>query len=402
MRYSELSILTHRADPAQARSPGEALLVRAGYVSHGGDILPLGQRVIDRLAHLAGAPDLFVRLQLPVLTSEREAFFPVSAGPAEILNCPECGAVSRRELAQVKLAGFSSEPPLPMEKVATPDCVSIESLAQFLGIPEPRTAKALMLVRETDGRFIVAVVRGDRWLSEAKLGALVGGSCRLARDDEIRAVGAEPGYASPVGLTGAWVVVDELVAESPNLVAGANSAGYHLRNVNCGRDYVPDRVADLTLARAGDPCGVCGAGLQSHKAWVLMSRGPGGAEFDCERLLRALAEVHRDEKGLALPSAAAPFRAYLMHIPGKTMDTRAAAGEMYRTLTEAGIAVLFDDRDERAGVKFNDADLIGCPVRIAVGERGLRNGVVEWKRRRAGQIETVGVGELAGRLRELA
>lgn len=227
-------------------------------------------------------------------------------------------------------------------------------------------------------------------LSPAKLTALVG-ETRLAAEAEIRAVGAVPGYASPLGVKNALIVVDDLIPASPNLVAGANQAGYHVKNVNYGRDYSAQIVADLTLAAPGDPCATCGTPLEAHKAWVLASDGV----FDYENILSALAETHHDDKGLTLPAFAAPFDIYLMHVPGKTLDTLPAAEELYRTLTESGLSVLFDDRNDRAGVKFNDADLIGCPIRITVGERGLQNGMVEVKSRQELEVKTIPMSELA-------
>jgi prolyl-tRNA synthetase len=410
MRFSQFPIQTHRENPANARSEGQALLVRGGYVSHGGEILPLGQLAIEPIIALSAAPDFFARLGLSVLSNEEETYFPLSTGSTELLTCPSCGFVSRLELAPVKKTVFSTEEPVAIEKVLTPDCPTIESLAVFLGMPQEKTAKALMFVRsktspdvavkrqemlQSAPDFVFIVVRGDTTMSEAKLAKLVG-DVRLATESEIRAVGAIPGYASPIGVKNALIVVDNLIPHSPNLVAGANEAGYHLKNANCGRDYQPDLVTDLTLATAGDPCANCGAALEASKGWVLAS----GGEFDFERILFALAETHHDDKGLMLPASVAPFDVYLMHVPGKTMDTKEPAEKLYEQLTAAGLSVFFDDRDERAGVKFNDADLIGCPVRVTVGERGLQNGMVELKFRRETENKPVPLAKIVLFLRK--
>lgn len=396
MKFSQFPIQTHRENPASARSEGAALLVRAGYVSHGGEILPLGQLALDRLQKLAADdPSFLFHLDIQLLSAKNETYFPLSTGPTEILNCPTCGFASRLELAPVKKTVFSSEPPTAQEKVLTPDCPTIESLAEFLNIPQEKTAKALMFVCKGDEKFVFVVVRGDMTMSEAKLTALVG-EIRLATEAEIRAVGAIPGYASPIGVKNALIVVDDLIPQSPNLVAGANEAGYHLKNVNCGRDYQPDLVADLTLAASGDPCVVCGAPLESTRGWVLASAGA----FDFEKILSALAESHHDEKGLIIPASAAPFDVYLMHVPGKTIDTREPAGKLYSQLAAAGVSVFFDDRDERAGVKFNDADLIGCPIRVTVGERGLQGGMVELKKRTSAENQLVALAEIASKIKE--
>jgi prolyl-tRNA synthetase len=396
MRFSQTPIQTHRENPANARTEGAGLLVRAGYVSHAGELLPPGKLVIERIRSFASAPDLFSRLGLSILSGGSEIYFPLSSGSTEILHCPACGFASRSELAPVKKAIFSSEPLAAQEKVLTPDCPTIESLAVFLDMPQEKTAKALMFVRKADEKFVFVVVRGDMTMSEAKLAALVG-ETRLATEAEIRVVGAVPGYASPLGVRNALIVVDDLIPHSPNLVAGANEAGYHVKNVNYGRNYSAEIVADLTLAAAGDLCIACGASLESVKGWVLASKGT----FDFEKILSALAETHHDEKGLTFPALAAPFDLYLMNVPGKTIDTKEPAEKLYGQLTVAGINVFFDDRDERAGIKFNDADLIGCPIRVTVGERGLQNGMVELKRRKDTENQLVPVGELAEKIKEI-
>ena len=427
MKFSQFPILTHRENPANARSEGSALLVRAGYVSHGSEILPLGQLAIQRLQKLAADPSFISHLGLRVL-GKSEIYYPVEIGSTELLYCPACGFASRLELAPVKKTVFSTEEPAPPEKVLTPDCPTIESLAVFLGVPQEKTAKALMFMRsETSpdvslqsqetlqsGRFVFVVVRGDMTMSEAKLAERVG-EIRLATEAEIRGVGAVPGYASPIGVKNALIVVDDLIPQSPNLVAGANEAGYHLKNVNCGRDYSADIVADLTLAAADGytqrsvypaptlmivgtrPSSRCSAPLESVKGWVLASKGT----YDFEKILFALAESHHDEKGLTLPALAAPFEVYLMNVPGKTLDTTQAAEDLYNQFSEAGISVLFDDRNERAGVKFNDADLIGCPIRVTVGERGLQGGMVELKLRTAAENQMVLIADIISKIKEI-
>jgi len=393
MRYAEISIQTHRENPASARSQGAALLVRAGYVSHNGETLPLGQLVLQRLQKLAAQTSFPVSLALPLLSGKNEIYYPTATGSADLLLCPACGFAARLELAPAKKAVFSAETPAALEKVLTPECPTIESLAAFLGLPPEKTAKALMFVRKADERFVFVVVRGDMQLSEAKLENCVGAT-RLATEAEIRAVGAVPGYASPLGVKNALIVVDDLIPPSSNLVAGANEAGYHLLNVNYGRDYSAEVVADLTLAAPGAACAECGAALEAQKGWVLASHGV----FDFERILSALAETFHDEKGLTLPALAAPFDVYLMQVPGKTLDTRPAAEGLYEKLTASGLSVLFDDRDERAGVKFNDADLVGCPVRVTVGERGLQAGMVELKVRTASENQSVPLADVISKI----
>ncbi|PWH14925.1 MAG: hypothetical protein DDG60_06915 [Anaerolineae bacterium] len=389
MKYTALSLQTYRQPPAHARSTGQGFLIRAGYLSHSGEWLPLGQAALQTIqTQIAREPGFLAQLGLSLL-GKHEIFYPIEVGDTEILHCPACGFAARLELAPIKKTVFSpAERPAPLEKVLTPNCPTIESLAAFLGIPQEKTAKALMFVRNSDGQFIFVVIRGDHALSPAKLTTLVG-ETRLATEDEIRAVGAIPGYASPIGIQNALIVVDDLIPHSPNLVAGANQPGYHLLNTNYGRDYTADRITDLVLATPGAACPKCAAALQLARAWQLASR----EEYYYEHILLALAETFHDAQGLSLPPSVAPFTIYLMHVPGKTLDTLPAAETLYQTLTDAGFSVLFDDRPERAGVKFNDADLIGCPFRITVGERGLQNEMVEIKARHANEVKTIPIRE---------
>ncbi len=383
MKYTSLSIQTQREFPNNARTQGFGWLVRAGYINRDNQLLPLGEKLIERLKEQNSNPSFFSHLSLTLHKSEQATYFPISTGDIEIVHCPSCHYTERLELAQFKKTALPREEERPLEKISTPDCNTIEALANLLNIPKEKTAKALMFVCKADNKFIFITVRGDMQLSEAKLRKLVG-EVGLADAESISKSGAAAGYASPIGLKDALILVDDLIPESQNLVAGANETGYHLLNTNYPRDYVAKMVADLVQAKAGDGCPKCGNPLEVSSAIQIAS----GSEVDFENLMLALAETHHDDKGLSLPLSAAPFNVYLMHVPGKTMDTKAKAEEIYNALRNAGISVLFDDRDERAGVKFNDADLIGCPVRVTVGEKGLQNGMVELKQRteRTGKI----------------
>ena len=372
MKYTSLSIQTQREFPNNARTQGWGWLVRAGYLTRENQVLPLGEQMLQRLQKLALDPSLGI----PLVSNERDTYFPLSTGNIEIAHCPACRYTERIELAQFQKTALPREEERPLEKVSTPECNTIEALANLLNIPKEKTAKALMYVRKTDNKFVFIAVRGDMQLSEAKLSKLIG-EVKLADAESISKSGAEAGYASPIGLKDALILVDDLIPQSQNLVAGANEKGYHLLNTNYPRDYSAEMVADLVQAKAGDACVNCGNPLVALSAIQLVENG----DVNFVNLMLALAETHHDDKGLILPISAAPFDVYLMHVPGKTMDTKAKAEEIYNALTHAGIAVLFDDRDERAGVKFNDADLIGCPVRLTVGEKGLQNGMVELKRR---------------------
>ena len=395
MIYRDLQIQTQRETPNNARTEGFAFLVRAGYLTRENVPTALGKYALDHLHNISG----IALRSLPTIGNENETFFPIVSGDIESAHCTNCRYTGRHDLARfAKPAGADANPPLPMEKVLTPDCNTIESLANFLNIPKDQTAKALMYARLSDGKFIFVVVRGDMQASEAKLKAQVG-EVRAATAEEIVSAGAVPGYASAVGLgKEALVVVDDLIPQSVNLVAGANEAGCHLKNTNYGRDYSAEIIADLIQAKEGDACANCGNPLSVFSTIILDDRK--GHPY-MENILLALAETHHDPKGLTLPHPAVAFDVYLMHVPGKELDTRAPAEEMYDTLQSAGISVLFDDRDERAGVKFNDADLIGCPVRVTVGEKGLKEGMVEIKPRTEKDNKHIPIGALVPSLASL-
>ncbi len=389
MKYRDLNIQTQREAPNNARTEGFAFLVRAGYLTRENQLTQLGGYVIEHLRESSKDAAFLSQLSLTTLKSESEIFFPLASGSIEIAHCPECNYTERLELAQLQKVAETSEPLLPLEKVFTPECHTIEALAAFLKIPEEKTAKALMFTRIVDNKFIFVVVRGDMQLSEAKLKQHVG-EVRPAAAEEIERTGAAPGYASPIGLKEALIVVDNLIPQTQNLVAGANEAGYHLRNTNYGRDYSAEIVEDLVQAKAGDACRTCGSPLSILSAIILATRN----EFNLQNILLALAETHHDSKGLTLPYPSAPFDVYLMHVPGKEIDTRAQAEGIYNTLQTAGIRVLFDDREERAGVKFNDADLIGLPIRVTVGEKALKEGMVEFKPRKEKENKFVPIEQL--------
>jgi prolyl-tRNA synthetase len=389
MKYRELDIQTQREAPNNARTEGFAFLVRAGYLTRENIPTKLGELALEHIRNVVNEALAFI----PVIRNERDTFFPIALGDVEVVHCPSCKYTERLELARfAKPSGETQEPLLPIEKVLTPECNTIESLASFLGVPKEKTAKALMYTRVNDGRFVFVVVRGDMQLSEAKLKAQMG-DVRAAREEEIVGAGAVAGYASALGLKEALIVVDDIIPESRNLVAGANEAGWHLKNTNYGRDYSAEVVADLIQAKAGDACSECGNPLKGFSAIALTD--------DPANTLLALAEAHHDEKGLILPHPAAPFDVYLMHVPGKELDTRAGAEEIYRAMKDAGISVLFDDRDERAGVKFNDADLVGCPLRATVGEKGLKEGMVELKLRKVKENQLVPVDEIVEKIKSI-
>jgi prolyl-tRNA synthetase len=252
-------------------------------------------------------------------------------------------------------------------------------------------------------------------VNETKLANALGTvEIRPARADELEAAGIVAGYASPIGVKGVIVVVDDLVARSPNLIAGANREGYHLRNTNVPRDYRPDIVADIASAYEGAGCPRCSAPLRIvrgvevgniFKLGTKYSKGLGATFLDengeqqnivmgsygigIGRLMACVAEACHDARGLRWPVTLAPFDVYLVGLDLDDDQIRASAEGLYDLLQSAGIEVLYDDRRERAGVKFNDADLMGMPIRLTISRRTLAKDAVELRPRRSEEIEMV-------------
>ncbi len=356
-------------------------------------------------------------------SSTYEFMFLSEIGEDVLARCDACGYAANREAATFAKPAPSSEAMKPVQEVATPEAESIAALAALLDVPPARTAKAVFFM--AGDRLIFAVVRGDMEINETKLANVVGApSLRPARAEELAGTGIVPGYASPIGVTGAVIVVDDLVARSPNLVAGANRTGFHLLNTNLGRDYSADIVADIASVYEGAPCPRCGMGLRlaravevghTFKLGTRYSTALGARYLDAEgqtrelvmasygigvgRLIACVAEAHHDERGLIWPAALAPFAVYLVGLDLTDDVVRAAAERVYADLKELRIEVLYDDRDERAGVKFNDADLLGIPLRATVSRRTLRDATLEVKARTADEARHV---PLAGAADEIA
>jgi prolyl-tRNA synthetase len=326
----------------------------------------------------------------------------------------------------------------PLAKVATPDCKTIAQVAEFIGVPTSQTLKAVFywwspaVGREKDGRFIFGLVRGDLDVNEVKMvNALGGGVLRPATDDEIKAAGATPGYASPIGLTiapdlqspGVYVLADLSIEAGGNFVVGANDDGYHYTGANYPRDHAISKMADIARADTGHkaPNGSrlvarrCIEAGHCFKLGTRYSKATNATYLDengkpqlifmgsygigLDRLMATIVELHNDENGIIWPDSVAPYQVHLMHV-GKGDDVRDAAEKLYTDLTRAGFEVLYDDRELSAGVKFKDADLIGVPWRVAVGGRGLAEGNVEVKRRSESERINVPLNELIAFLDE--
>ena len=331
-------------------------------------------------------------------------------GEDTIITCSKCGYTANRQVAKFQKDYFKEEPKTK-ELVETPNTKTIEDLCAFLNIKPEKTAKALFMVgtyiNDQNGeeveKLIVGLVRGDMDIEENKLqNAAKCNSMRPAHEEEILAANMVPGFGSPIGCkAGTVVIVDDSVANSNNLVAGANKEGCHYKNTNFGVDYTGE-VADIASAQSGFRCPECGEPLNSSKGVEVGNifqlgtryseamncyyqdesgqRKPvimGSYGIGIGRLLACLCEEYNDDKGLKLPLAVAPYQ---VHFISLIKDTD-VADSICKKLEDAGIEVLYDDRKETAGVKFADADLIGIPVRITLGNRSFAEGKCEVKLR---------------------
>ncbi len=357
-------------------------------------------------------------------SGSQEFMVRTDAGEDLVAACPKCRYAANTETASSRLPAEQDQPgPAAPEKFATPGVVTIEALeAPPHAVPARRQLKTLVYV--ADEKPVLAVVRGDHELNEAKLQTATGASIlRPAHPEEIPPLmGARAGSLGAVGFTKAPVYVDPALAERTNMVTGANEDGFHLRGVDVKRDLLRHgKLAELRTVKAGEGCPRCDGTLDvfkalevghifklgtkysvSMKANILKADGSetpivmGSYGIGVERIMAAAIELHHDQDGIIWPLSIAPYRATVLTL-GKEPELVKAAEEVCAALGKAGVDVLYDDRDERAGVKFKDADLIGIPIRIAVGRKGLAEGKVEWKRRGTKDVELVPLGEVAAK-----
>jgi prolyl-tRNA synthetase len=337
---------------------------------------------------------------------------PAATGENTLVTCERGDYAADLEIAQGVPQGPEFPPPLDEpEEVETPNASTIQDVSKLLGVDEAATSKAMPVV--ADGKIVLGLVRGDDRLDEVKMIEALGQAFRPATEEEIReAFGADAGSIGPVGVS-VEVVADEALREG-QFVAGANRTGYHLRGVEAGRDFQP-RFANIREVREGDACPRCGGRLQLRtaievghifkletyystpldatfldedgieKPLIMGSYGIGPG-----RTLAAIVEQHYDEHGITWPRSVAPYDVYVVALPG--LEERAE--EVAARLDEAGDAVLLDDREQRAGEKFADADLIGLPVRVTVGKKTLEDDAVDVRDRAAGDERRVPIADL--------
>ena len=348
-------------------------------------------------------------------------------GESDIAYCENCSMAANVEKAACRDAEPSpeSEAMLELQEVHTPGTKTIEEVAAFLNIDKTKTIKALLFEKyDEDGKadgYVAAFVRGDRDLNMIKLvNALNIPEHAIAFADESKleaAIGAIGGFTGPIGLHDCTVVVDSELVGLKNLCAGACKLDHHILNVNYGRDYEGDIVTDLKVLKEGDPCPVCGAPIkhtrgievgQVFKLGTKYSKAMNATYKDenqqdhplvmgcygigVSRTLAAIIEQHHDEDGIIWPVSVAPYHAIVTLVKPKDEEQAKVAEEIYQSLLAAGVEAVIDDRDERPGVKFKDADLLGFPIRITVGKRA-GEGIVEYKLRRDSEKTEISVSE---------
>lgn len=335
-------------------------------------------------------------------------------GESEVAYCEKCEMAATTERAQCVDVIASNEQELPLETIETPGVKTIEELAEFLKMKAEETSKALLFaVSNDDGTFreyVAAFVRGDRQLNMTKLVNALGipeHSIEFA-DEKVMGekTGCVGGFTGPIGLHDCKIVVDSELVGLKNLVAGACKENYHIKNVNYGRDYKGDIVTDLKLIQVGDSCPICGTPVkiargievgQVFKLGTKYSKSMGAYYKDekmedqlvvmgcygigVTRTLAAVVEQHHDDFGIVWPMSIAPYHVMVTVVNTKDSEQMALGEKIHQTLMDNGVEVLLDERDERPGVKFKDADILGIPVRITVGKKAPE-GIVEYKLRR--------------------
>jgi prolyl-tRNA synthetase len=347
--------------------------------------------------------------------SAHEFMVLAETGEDAVVRCSGCGYGANVEKAEIgELPAVNGGSPAPLRKVSTPGKVTVAEVSDFLSVGRDRVVKTL--IYETDKEFAAALVRGDREVNEVKLKNHLGAAhIQLASDVKVEKVtGGACGFSGPVGLKGVRIVNDRSVANLRNVVVGANEKDLHFADANPGRDWDLSDVADISTAGHGDPCPRCGKTLSLFRGIEVGNIFKLGTKYsapmDCSfldeagtkrpmvmgcyglgigRTVAAVIEQNHDADGIIWPAPLAPFDVHLIAMNVNDPETRSQAEKIYSELEEKGIEVLYDDRDERAGVKFKDADLIGIPIRVNVGGRSLKEGKVELSSRREKAAEPV-------------
>ncbi|MFC1912953.1 proline--tRNA ligase [Chloroflexota bacterium] len=347
------------------------------------------------------------------------------SGEDEVIHCNDCDYAANMDKAQSTKEKLPEEKPLPIEEVATPGVTTIEGLSKLLKVPANHTLKVVFY--KADDEFVIAVIRGDIEINETKLKNILHCSeLRLTREEEVSNAGIIAGSASPIGIIGIRIIADDSITSGTNFVAGANKPDTHLKNVNYPRDFQVEMVTDIARAEAGEGCPRCEGELSiAHglevghvfKLGTFLSEALGAYFIDAEgvshpiimgcygigsgRLLAAVIEYSHDDKGIIWPMLIAPYHIYLCPLHLENTQVATVAEKLYTDLTDQGFEVLFDDRNDSPGIKFNDADLLGIPIRVTISRRTLEANSVEIKKRSEENIQLVPVAEAEEKLRKL-
>lgn len=341
------------------------------------------------------------------------------SGEAEIVYCNNCDYAANVEKAELKVIEAEAEDMKAVEEVATPDCKTIADVCKFLNLPMDKSVKAVAFNSEKG--LILCFVRGDHEVNEIKVINTVGvNEVEMAEEALLAEAGTVGGYMGPVGIDSSKtiVIVDSTVMKMHNVCCGANKEGYHLVNVNPGRDFTPTYVADIRLIQEGDPCPHCGGavskarGIEVGQVFKLFTKyseamhatflDENGKEkpmvMGCygvgvSRTMAAAIEQNNDKDGIIWPVAIAPYEVLVVPVNTKDQASTEKAEEIYEMLKKAGVETVIDDRNERPGVKFKDADLIGYPLRVVVGPKTLAEGKIEVKVRRTGEVKMLSLEE---------
>jgi len=374
-----------------------------------------------------GLPSLLVEADSGAIGGKDSHEFMVitETGEDEIIYCPACHYTANSDKAQSIKGTLNDEKLLALEEVDTPGMSTIEEVSSFLKVPQSHTLKAVFYI--ADGEFIFVVIRGDFEINEVKLkNTLHCFELRMATEAEVKQAGIVAGSASPVGISGIKIIADDSITSGTNFVAGANKPDTHLRNVNYPRDFQVDIIADIAKAKAGDGCPKCNSKLLStqgievghiFKLGTFLSEKLGAFFIDSDgvsrpvvmgsygiglgRLLAAAIEQNHDDKGIIWPLSIAPYHIYLCSLHREGSKVLEVAENFYTKLESENLEVLFDDRNESPGVKFNDADLLGIPIRITISPRTLESNGVEIKRRSEKQSQLVPLKEAVATIRKL-
>jgi len=374
-----------------------------------------------------GLPSLVVEADSGAIGGKESHEFMVitEGGEDEIIYCSNCRYAANVDKAESIKSKIKPGEPLPLEEVATPGASTIEQVADFLKAPKSHTLKAVFYI--ADGKLVFIVIRGDIEVNEVKLKNALGSiELRLATEAEVIKAGIVAGAASPIGIKGIKIIADDSITSGTNFVAGANKPETHLRNVNYPRDFKVDLVTDIAQARAGEGCPRCGRKLLSthgievghvFKLGTFISEKLGAFFIDqsgashliimgcygigLDRLLAAAIEQNHDDNGIIWPMSIAPYHIYLCSLYMENSKVAATAEKVYADLETQGLEVLFDDRRESPGVKFNDADLLGIPLRVTISPRTLEKDSVEIKKRSEKEAQLLPLEGITTRLKEL-